>query len=110
MGNYAMTVPLPMALDNQQEGFRKLVELGYKEAPSQKPMAQMLYAACSRSYSRSRAKTWDSHRPCVHQRTGTNGPISCDDSSYCASRFVLGIGSSSNVRLNLERNTFPRAL
>ena len=42
MGNYAMTVPLPMALDNQQEGFRKLVELGYKEAGPQKPMAQML--------------------------------------------------------------------
>ena len=29
MGNYAMTVPLPRGLDNQREGLRELVDLGY---------------------------------------------------------------------------------
>ena len=98
MGNYAMTVPLPMALDNQQEGFRKLVELGYKEAWSSEAngpdafMPLVLGAI---------------HAPELRLGTAivpafTRGPALMAQSvatiaAIAPSRFVLGIGSSSNV-------------
>ena len=98
MGDYAMTVPLPMALDNQQEGFRKLVELGYKEAWSSEAngpdafMPLVLGAI---------------HAPELRLGTAivpafTRGPALMAQSvatiaAIAPSRFVLGIGSSSNV-------------
>ncbi|MBT95828.1 MAG: LLM class F420-dependent oxidoreductase [Acidimicrobiaceae bacterium] len=98
MGSYAMTVPLPSALDNQQEGFQKLVELGYKEAWSSEAngpdafMPLVLGAV---------------HAPELRLGTAivpayTRGPALLAQSvatmaAIAPSRFVLGIGSSSNV-------------
>ena len=98
MGNYAMTVPLPMSLNNQREGFRKLVELGYKEVWSSEAngpdafMPLVLGAV---------------HAPELRLGTAivpafTRGPALMAQSvatmaAIAPSRFVLGIGSSSNV-------------
>jgi probable F420-dependent oxidoreductase len=93
-----MTVPLHSALDNQQEGFQKLVELGYKEAWSSEAngpdafMPLVLGAV---------------HAPELRLGTAivpayTRGPALLAQSvatmaAIAPSRFVLGIGSSSNV-------------
>ena len=93
-----MTVPLPRGLDNQREGLRELVDLGYKEAWS------------------SEANGADAFSPLVlgavhapELRLGpaivpayTRGPALLAQSvatmaAIAAGRFALGVGAASNV-------------
>ena len=90
MGNYAMTVPLPMALDNQQEGFRKLVELGYKEAWSSEANGPDAFMPLVLGAIHAPELRLGTAIVPAFTRGPANGPISCDDSSHCA--FALRLG------------------
>ena len=109
MGNYAMTVPLPMALDNQQEGFRKLVELGYKEAWSSEANGPDAFMPLFSGYSRSELPGT------AIVPAFTRGPALMAQSvatiaAIAPSRFVLGIGSSSNVIVESGTEYLSKAL
>ena len=98
MGNYAMTVPLPRGLNDQQKGFRDLVDLGYKEAWSSEANGADAFSPLVLGAV---------HAPELRLGTAivpayTRGPALLAQSvatmaAIAPGRFALGIGSSSNV-------------
>ena len=98
MGNYAMTVPLPRGLNDQQKGFRDLVDLGYKEAWSSEANGADAFSPLILGAV---------HAPELRLGTAivpayTRGPALLAQSvatmaAIAPGRFALGIGSSSNV-------------
>ena len=98
MGNYAMTVPLPRGLDNQREGLKELVDLGYKEAWSSEANGADAFAPLVLGAV---------HAPELRLGTAivpayTRGPALLAQSvatmaAIAPGRFALGVGSSSNV-------------
>ncbi len=98
MGNYAMTVPLPRQLDDQEQGFRDLVHLGYKEAWSSEANGADAFSPLVLGAV---------HAPELRLGTAivpayTRGPALLAQSvatmaSIAPGRFALGVGSSSNV-------------
>ena len=98
MGNYAMTVPLPRGLNDQQKGVRDLVDLGYKEAWSSEANGADAFSPLVLGAV---------HAPELRLGTAivpayTRGPALLAQSvatmaAIAPGRFALGIGSSSNV-------------
>ena len=98
MGNYAMTVPLPRGLDNQREGLKELVDLGYKEAWSSEANGADAFSPLVLGAV---------HAPELRLGTAivpayTRGPALLAQSvatmaAIAPGRFALGVGSSSNV-------------
>lgn len=93
-----MTVPLPRGLDNQREGLRELVDLGYKEAWSSEANGADAFSPLVLGAV---------HAPELRLGTAivpayTRGPALLAQSvatmaAIAPGRFALGVGSSSNV-------------